>query len=94
MPHPKLLKLFFAGTDTEVGKTYIASLVAIRLRQLGRRVGVYKPVASGCSESAGKLVAEDAVALWEAAGRPRTLEEVAYLERLNGGPIKLPTVDS
>jgi uncharacterized BrkB/YihY/UPF0761 family membrane protein len=27
-------------------------------------------------------------------GAPQTLEEVAYLERLNGGPVKLPTVDS
>lgn len=76
MPHRKLVKLFFAGTDTDVGKTYIASLVAHRLRSAGRRVGVYKPVASGCLERGGELIAEDAVALWEAAGSPRTLDEV------------------
>ncbi len=76
MTHPKLRKLFVAGTDTDVGKTYAASLVARYLRQSGRRVGVYKPVASGCIERDGKLIAEDAIALWEAAGKPRTLEEV------------------
>ncbi len=76
MTHRKLVKLFFAGTDTDVGKTYTAALVARRLRDAGRRVGVYKPVASGCIARGGKLVAEDAVALWEAAGSPRTLEEV------------------
>jgi dethiobiotin synthetase len=76
MNHRKLQKLFFAGTDTEVGKTYVTSLVARRLKAAGRRVGVYKPVASGCVEGAGGLIAEDALALWEAAGKPLTLDEV------------------
>ena len=70
------MKLFFAGTDTEVGKTYTAALVTRRLTLAGKRVGVYKPVASGCIDNGERLVAEDAVALWEAAGSPRTLEEV------------------
>lgn len=76
MTNRKPLKLFFAGTDTEVGKTYAASLVASRLRRLGMVVGVYKPVASGCLVQGDRLIAEDAVSLWQAAGRPRTLEEV------------------
>ncbi len=42
----------------------------------GHRIGVYKPVASGCREDAGQLVSDDAVALWEAAGRPGELEQV------------------
>lgn len=76
MNHRKLQQLFFAGTDTEVGKTYVTSLVARRLKAAGRRVGVYKPVASGCVEGPDGLIAEDALALWEAAGKPRTLDEV------------------
>lgn len=40
------------------------------------KVGVYKPVASGCIWREGELLSEDAVALWEAAGRPRSLHEV------------------
>lgn len=76
MTHPKLKKLFFAGTDTDVGKTYSAALVASHCRRAGRRVGVYKPVASGCRRVDGALIADDAVALWDAAGRPRTLADV------------------
>jgi dethiobiotin synthetase len=68
--------LFITGTGTGVGKTYVASLIARALRATGRRVGVYKPVASGCDLVDGELVSPDAVALWEAAGRPGTLDQV------------------
>ncbi len=68
--------LFITGTGTGVGKTYVGALVARALAQSGRRVGVYKPVASGCDLVDGQLVSPDAVALWEAAGRPGTLEDV------------------
>lgn len=61
---------FICGTSTEVGKTYVAALLARRLAAEGRRVGVYKPVASGCRREGDRVVADDAVALWEAAGRP------------------------
>lgn len=68
--------LFITGTGTGVGKTYLAALIARALRAAGRHVGVYKPVASGCEVREGRLVSPDAVALWEAAGRPATLEQV------------------
>jgi dethiobiotin synthetase len=68
--------LFITGTGTGVGKTYVAALIARTLREAGRRVGVYKPVASGCEVRDGRLVSPDAVALWEAAGQPGTLEQV------------------
>ena len=69
--------LFFTGTGTEVGKTYVTALVARYLVAAGVKVGVYKPVASGCiKQPDGSLVSEDAVALWEAAGKPGTLQHV------------------
>jgi dethiobiotin synthetase len=68
--------LFITGTGTGVGKTYVAVLVARALHAAGKRVGVYKPVASGCGLRDAELLAADAVALWEAAGRPGTLEQV------------------
>lgn len=68
--------LFITGVGTEVGKTYVSALIARELVATGRRVGVYKPVASGCREADGALVSEDAVSLWEAAGRPGALDEV------------------
>ena len=76
MIHRKPPKVFFAGTDTDVGKTYTASLAARQLCSSGQRVGVYKPVASGCRIEQDQLVADDAVALWTAAGKPLTLDAV------------------
>jgi len=75
MPHQPP-GLFITGTNTEVGKTYVAALIARSLRAAGHTVGVYKPVASGCRLVDGKLVSDDAVSLWEAAGRPGTLRQV------------------
>jgi dethiobiotin synthetase len=68
--------LFITGTDTGVGKTYVTALIAQALAAGGRKVGVYKPAASGCLVENGVLVSEDAVALWNAAGRPGDLEHV------------------
>lgn len=69
--------LFFTGTGTEVGKTYVTALAAQALVAAGLKVGVYKPVASGCrTEADGALVSDDALALWQAAGKPGELERV------------------
>jgi dethiobiotin synthetase len=67
---------FITGTGTGAGKTYVAALIARELREAGKRVGVYKPVASGCESDSGDPVSPDALALWEAAGRPGSLEQV------------------
>ncbi len=68
--------LFVTGTDTEVGKTYVAASIARTLVSSGVSVGVYKPVASGCRNENGNLIAEDALTLWQAAGQPLTLGDV------------------
>jgi dethiobiotin synthetase len=69
--------LFITGTDTGVGKTYVAALVSMSLQRAGHTVGVYKPAASGCrTEHCSVLQSEDAVLLWEAAGRPGELDAV------------------
>ena len=58
--------VFITGTDTDVGKTAVAVAIAAQWRAAGRRVGVYKPVASGAVLDGGS----DIERLWEAAGRP------------------------
>lgn len=68
--------LFVVGSDTEVGKTYVASLIVKSLLANTTSIGVYKPVASGCSFRNGKLWSPDTQQLWEAAGRPRQLRDV------------------
>ena len=75
MSNPK--RFFVTGTNTEIGKTYVASLLATAWHQQGHRVGVYKPVASDCQvASGGGLLSDDAVKLWESAGRPLSLDAV------------------
>ena len=68
--------IFVVGTDTNVGKTFVAARIAAALARIGKRVGVYKPAASGCQRVGRALVSDDAVALWEAAGRPGELKAV------------------
>jgi dethiobiotin synthetase len=68
--------LLVTGTDTGVGKTFVACLIARELCTRGLRVGVYKPVASGCHVDGDRLVSDDALRLWEAAGRPGELDRV------------------
>jgi dethiobiotin synthetase len=68
--------LFVVGTDTDVGKTFVASRIAAALVRTGLKVGVYKPAASGCHRVGRALVSDDAVALWNAAGRPGSLKAV------------------
>lgn len=60
--------IFITGTDTGVGKTYIASGIAAELRRRGVNVGVMKPAETGCSARGGRLVPRDAKLLMLAAG--------------------------
>jgi dethiobiotin synthetase len=63
--------LFITGTDTGVGKTFVACALAARLRAHGRRVGVMKPIETGVETEP-----EDAVRLRRAAGDESSLDEV------------------
>jgi dethiobiotin synthetase len=66
--------LFVTATDTEVGKTYIASAIAASLKQSGRNVGVLKPVATGCIKTREGLVSEDAELLAAASDTDQPLD--------------------
>ncbi|MHC4292637.1 MAG: dethiobiotin synthase [Planctomycetota bacterium] len=55
---PKKNGLFITGTDTGVGKTLITGGIAAVLRQQGLKVGVFKPIASGCRDE-GMLISDD-----------------------------------
>ena len=68
--------LFVTGTDTDVGKTVIAGGIARVLRDKGQRVGVFKPIASGCRSDRQGLVSEDAEFLAHCADSPESLEHI------------------
>ncbi len=77
---------FITGTDTCVGKTWATVALMHRLRQLGKTVVGMKPVASGCTLSAGQLLNEDALMLQAAASVavPYSLvNPYAYLEAVS-----------
>ena len=76
MPAKPPYGLFVTGTDTEIGKTYVSSIIVRDLIKAGHRVGVYKPLASDCVSDGRDIVSEDAILLWEAAGQPLTPSQV------------------
>lgn len=72
--------IFVVGTDTGVGKTIVAAGLTLALRSRGIRVGVMKPIATGCLGHAGRLVSMDAAYLMEAAlmDTPALVSPVRY----------------
>ena len=61
--------LFITGTGTDVGKTYVTSLIARELVSNGVTVGAYKPVCSGCEMGMnGELIWRDIEELSNAIG--------------------------
>ena len=58
--------LFITGTDTDVGKTYIAAGLAVTFRKMGIDVGVMKPFAAGRAQKKG-YKSEDIVIISKAA---------------------------
>jgi dethiobiotin synthetase len=71
--------IFITGTDTGVGKSIASAAIALLLRRQGHRVGVMKPVTSGCLERDGGLVSQDAELLCYAAGTKLTADCTPYL---------------
>lgn len=71
--------LFVIGTDTGVGKTFVAAAIARILVAEGRRVGVLKPVATGAVRRDGDWACEDAALLAAAVGDRVPRERVTPL---------------
>jgi dethiobiotin synthetase len=61
---------FITGTDTGVGKTFVAATLARRASLRNLRVFAFKPIETGCTEVDGELVGSDQVLLRHAAGGP------------------------
>lgn len=67
---------FITGTDTEVGKTVVATALVRGLVSRGLRVAVMKPVASGSERTAQGLRNEDALSLLAASNVAAPYERV------------------
>ena len=82
---PSIPGLFITATDTEVGKTVVAGAIAQWFHRRGFRVGVCKPVATGCVRRREGLVSEDAEFLAHCADAPGPLDLICpqrYVEPL------------
>lgn len=71
---PKVKGVFVTGTDTNVGKTWIAAGLTAVLRRWGLPACYFKPVQSGCPEENGLLIPTDARFARELAGLDEPLE--------------------
>jgi dethiobiotin synthetase len=67
---------FITGTDTEIGKTTIASGLLHAARRAGLSTAAIKPVASGCELTPEGLRNGDALSLWGECSLPLRYEEV------------------
>jgi len=66
--------LFVTGTNTGVGKTFVACGLAALLAANGKKVGVMKPVETGCELKDGQLYPEDAARLRRFSGSTLPLD--------------------
>jgi dethiobiotin synthetase len=71
---PPLRGIFVTGTDTDVGKTWVAAGLTAVLRETGLRAGYFKPIQSGCPLAEGRLVPTDAQLVRRVAGLDEPLE--------------------
>ena len=68
------LNFLITGTAPRVGKTMVGCALAFAFKVRALRVGVMKPVQTGCPEAEGVLVADDAASLIAAASAELALE--------------------
>ncbi len=87
---------FITGSDTDVGKTWVACEIVRQLRQQGFEVATRKPVESGCRESdSGELLTHDAAALQAANDHRETIERITpYRYRTALAPHRAARLES
>ena len=67
---------FIAGTDTDVGKTLIATGILAAANEQGLSTVAIKPIAAGCEETPEGLRNEDALLLQQAMSLELCYEQV------------------
>jgi len=80
----KQKKLFITGTDTDVGKTLITTILIDQLQKKKHTVTALKPIAAGCELVDGKLVNMDGLILQQ------TMNQKLDYQQVNPIALKLP----
>lgn len=68
--------IFITGTDTGVGKTFVAAGLIRVMKERGINVCPMKPVETGCRVIKGQLVPDDAVKLIKASGVDEQIDTI------------------
>jgi dethiobiotin synthetase len=68
--------IFITGTDTGVGKTFVAAGLIRAFNKMHMSVAPMKPVETGCKTKKGKTLPADTVLLIKASGLPLHIEEI------------------
>jgi len=71
-----MIEIFITATDTDAGKTYVATSLVHALVANGKRVAVYKPISAGCQEIDSVLINEDAQLLQMAANCDQLITDI------------------
>ena len=71
---PEMKGIFITGTDTDVGKTWVAAGLTAALKERGVNAVYFKPIQSGCLLEEGRLVPTDALLARRVAGLTEPLE--------------------
>lgn len=71
---PKFKGIFITGTDTDVGKTWVAAGLTAVLRERGVKAVYFKPIQSGCPLEGERLIPTDARVARDVAGLTEALE--------------------
>lgn len=71
------MRLFITSSGTDIGKTFVTSLLVRQLLHAGRQVMAYKPIISGFD--AAQPEASDTAALLDALGLPLTQSNIAQV---------------
>lgn len=73
-------KYFIAGTDTEVGKTFVTQALINALLHQNKQIVGLKPIASGAELDSGQWVNEDGQKIHELTRKSRGFEQISYSE--------------
>jgi dethiobiotin synthetase len=68
--------IFLTGTDTGVGKTFVASGLLIAFKEIGLNVCPMKPVETGCKLKGDRLIPMDSINLLKTSGISEDLEKI------------------
>ncbi len=74
--------VFITGTDTGVGKTIVSAVLIRAFQRRGKKLGVMKPVETGCVDDKGSLIPADATFLKKISRADDPLDTVT--------PVRLP----